>query len=403
MTTYRYKGQTVDGAKVSGVIRAYDEFEAVAKLRDTCAFVTKLEEVKEKKSAFSAGTHVRIKEKELALICSQFSIILGTGLPVMRCVEMVASQSRNKRTRRMLEKVAEDIGAGYSMAQSFENNMPGLPKTFIETVRAGEQSGALEECFKRLHKYYDKTAKTKAKVISTLTYPAMVIAVAVIVVIIIMVKAIPAFGDVFAEMGTEMPAVTKGLIAVSNFFVGWWWWLILLVLALLGILYTLAKRTEKGRVAISSFSLKHAPLRRLHSMSAAGQFANTMATMLAAGLPVPKALDVVSQVIGNYVFSVGVREVKQSVERGRTISESMEEIEYFPKMLTEMVGVGERSGSLEQTLDVIGAYFDNEVEVLTSRLLSLMEPIITILLAVVVVFLLLAVYLPMFSMYGGIA
>lgn len=146
MTTYRYKGQTVDGAKVSGVIRAYDEFEAVAKLRDTCAFVTKLEEVKEKKSAFSVGTHVRIKEKELALICSQFSIILGTGLPVMRCVEMVASQSRNKRTRRMLEKVAEDIGAGYSMAQSFENNMPGLPKTFIETVRAGEQSGALEEC-----------------------------------------------------------------------------------------------------------------------------------------------------------------------------------------------------------------------------------------------------------------
>lgn len=402
MTTYRYKGQTVDGAKVSGVIRAYDEFEAVAKLRDTCAFVTKLEEVKEKKSAFSAGTHVRIKEKELALICSQFSIILGTGLPVMRCVEMVASQSRNKRTRRMLEKVAEDIGAGYSMAQSFENNMPGLPKTFIETVRAGEQSGALEECFKRLHKYYDKTAKTKAKVISTLTYPAMVIAVAVIVVIIIMVKAIPAFGDVFAEMGTEMPAVTKGLIAVSNFFVGWWW-LILLVLALLGILYTLAKRTEKGRVAISSFSLKRAPLRRLHSMSAAGQFANTMATMLAAGLPVPKALDVVSQVIGNYVFSVGVREVKQSVERGRTISESMEEIEYFPKMLTEMVGVGERSGSLEQTLDVIGTYFDNEVEVLTSRLLSLMEPVITILLAVVVVFLLLAVYLPMFSMYGGIA
>lgn len=314
MTTYRYKGQTVDGAKVSGVVRAYDEFEAVAKLRDTCAFVTKLEEVKEKKSAFSAGTHVRIREKELALICSQFSIILGTGLPVMRCVEMVASQSRNKRTRRMLEKVAEDIGAGYSMAQSFENNMPGLPKTFIETVRAGEQSGALEECFKRLHKYYDKTAKTKAKVISTLTYPAMVIAVAVIVVIIIMVKAIPAFGDVFAEMGTEMPAVTKGLIAVSNFFVGWWW-LILLVLALLGILYTLAKRTEKGRVAISSFSLKHAPLRRLHSISAAGQFANTMATMLAAGLPVPKALDVVSQVIGNYVLSVGVREVKQSVER----------------------------------------------------------------------------------------
>lgn len=402
MTTYRYKGQTPDGAKVSGVIRAYDEFEAASKLRDTCAFITKLEAVGEKKSVLPAPTRTKIREKELALICSQFSIILATGLPVMRCVEMVASQSRNKHTRRMLEKVAEDIGAGYSMAQSFENNMPGLPKTFIETVRAGEQSGALEECFKRLHKYYDKTAKTRAKIINTMTYPTMVIIVAIIVVVIIMVKAVPAFSDVFAEMGTEMPGITKGLIAMSNFFVKWWWLLFLILAAIvIGIIF--ARRTERGRIALSSYMLKRAPLRRLHSMSAAGQFASTMATMLAAGLPVPKALDVVSQVVGNYVFSVGVRKVKQSVERGKPIAESMEEYEYFPKMLTEMVGVGERSGSLEQTLDVIGAYFDNEVEVLTARLLAVMEPVITIILAVIVVLLLLAVYLPMFSMYGGIA
>ena len=401
MTTYRYKGQTPDGVKASGVIRAYDEFEAASKLRDTCAFITKLEAVEEKKSVLSSPVRTKIRDKELALICSQFSIILATGLPVMRCVEMVASQSRSKHTRRMLEKVAEDIGAGYSMAQSFENNMPGLPKTFIETVRAGEQSGALEECFKRLRKYYDKSAKTRAKVINTMTYPTMVIIVAIIVVVIIMVKAVPAFSDVFAEMGTEMPGITRGLIAVSNFFVKWWW-LLLLILAAIVIGIIFSRRTERGRIALSSYMLKHAPLRRLHSMSAAGQFASTMATMLAAGLPVPKALDVVSQVIGNYVFSVGVRSVKQSVERGKPIAESMEEYEYFPKMLTEMVGVGERSGSLEQTLDVIGAYFDNEVEVLTNRLLAVMEPVITIVLAVIVVLLLLAVYLPMFSMYGGI-
>lgn len=400
MITYRYKGQSADGAKVSGVIRAYDEYEAVSQLRDTCAFVTKLEEVKEHRSFLSQPIKTSIREKELALICSQFSIILATGLPVMRCVEMVAAQSRSKHLRRMLEKVAEEIGAGYSMAQSFENNMPGLPKTFIETVRAGEQSGTLEECFRRLHKYYDRSAKTKAKVVSTLTYPAMVIVVAIIVFIIIMVVAVPAFTTAFRDLdGGQLPAVTRALMATSDF-MRTWWWAILAVIALLIIGYLLFKRTETGKTAIAAFALKRAPLRQLHSMSASGQFASSMSTMLAAGLPVPRALDVVSQVISNYVFALGVRKTRQGVERGRTISECMAEIEYFPKLLTEMVGVGERSGSLEQTLDVIGAYYDNETQLLTNRLLSLLEPVITIVLAVVVVILLLAVYLPMFSMYG---
>lgn len=400
MTTYRYKGQTADGTKVSGVIRAYDEFEAATQLRDTCAIITKLEEVKEQDAASSRPRGYRIKEKELALICSQFSIILATGLPVMRCVQMVASQSRSKHTRRMLEKVAEEIDAGYSMAQSFENNMPELPRTFIETVRAGEQSGTLEECFKRLHSYFDKSAKTKARIVSTLTYPVMVIVVAIIVFTIIMVVAVPAFTDAFSEMGTELPGITRGLMAVSNFMTRWWW-LLFIVIALCGIAYITFRRTERGKLVISEFALKKAPLRRLHSMTSAGQFASAMATMLAAGLPVPQTLEVVSQILDNYVFSLGVRQVMQGVERGRGISESMSEIEYFPKMLTEMVGVGEQSGSLEETLDVIGSYFDNEAAMMTERLLSLLEPVITIILAVVVVVLLLAVYLPMFSLYGS--
>ena len=137
-------------------------------------------------------------------------------------------------------------------------------------------------------------------------------------------------------------------------------------------------------------------------MRASGQFASTMSTMLAAGLSAPQALDVVSQVIDNYLFALGVRQVRQGVERGRGIAESMSGVEFFPQMLVEMVGVGESSSSMEQTLDVIGAYFDNEVETATNRMVSMLEPIITIVLAVVVVILLLAVYLPMFSMYGSI-
>lgn len=402
MTTYRYKGQTPEGSKVSGVIRAYDEYDAVSKLRDTCAFVIKLEEVREKKdSVLTRPLRTKIKEKDLALICSQFSIILGTGLPVMRCVEMVAAQNRNKHLARMLHKVAEDIGAGYSMAQSFESNIPGLPKTFVETVRAGEQSGALEACFKRLYKYYDKSAKTRAKIVSTMTYPVMVIVTAIIVFAIIMVVAVPAFTSAFAELGTDLPAVTRWLMSTSAFLTRWWW-LILFILALLTIGYLSFKRTERGKLAIASYALRRAPLRRLHTLHLSGQFASTMATMLSAGLPVQTVLGIVSQISDNYVFSLGVRKVKEGVERGRGIADSMEGVECFPKMLTEMVAVGERSGSLEETLDVIGDYFDHEAATMTERLLAVLEPVIIIVLAAVTVMLLLAVYLPMFSMYGSI-
>ena len=163
MTTYKYKGLSPDGAKLSGVIKAYNEFEAVAQLRETCSVITKIEEVKETQSWNKQIGTKKIKDKELAIICSQFAIILTSGLPIVRCVEMVAAQARTKELQRMLKKVAEDVSGGYSLAQSFENNATGFPTTFIETVRAGEQSGTLEECFEKLHKYYDKTAKMKAK------------------------------------------------------------------------------------------------------------------------------------------------------------------------------------------------------------------------------------------------
>lgn len=187
----------------------------------------------------------------------------------------------------------------------------------------------------------------------------------------------------------------------TSAFLTHWWWLILFILALLTIGYLSFKRTERGKLAIASYALRRAPLRRLHTLHLSGQFASTMATMLASGLPVQTVLGIVSQISDNYVFSLGVRKVKEGVERGRGIADSMEGVECFPKMLTEMVAVGERSGSLEETLDVIGDYFDHEAATMTERLLAVLEPVIIIVLAAVTVILLLAVYLPMFSMYGS--
>ena len=402
MTTFRYKGQTADGTKVSGIIRAFDEFEAVSQLREKCAFITKIEPVKEaSESIFTKPMNTGIKEKELAMLCSQFSILLSSGLTVLRCLQMVAGQTRNKQLRKALNKAAEEVGAGRSMADSLESSKDiKFPPTFIETVRAGEQSGSLQSCLSRLKSYYDRSSAAKAKLASAMTYPIMVIITAIIVVIIVMVKAVPAFTSTFLELGTELPAITKGLIAMSDFFVKWWWVLIFGG-ALIGIAYMAYRNTENGRIALSKFALTRSPLRQLSTMSASGQYATALSAMLSSGLPIPKALSVAGEVAGNYMFSLAARKIRQDVERGRTMADSMKEIDYLPQMLTEMIGVGESSGTIVETLDAVGAYFVNETEIITNRLLGLLEPIITIGLAVITMLLLLSVYLPMFSMYGA--
>ncbi len=399
MKTFRYKGISPDGVATSGVIKAYDEFEAVAQLREHHTIITKIDEVKETKS-FNR-TLGGISEKELALLCSQFSIILNTGLSVVRCVEMVAAQAKNKHLRQDLEHVAEDIAGGYSMAQSFEKNMPKLPTTFVETVRAGEQSGTLEDCFQRLYKYFDKSAKMKAKVVAALTYPAIVVVVAIIVFVIVMVVAVPMFTTAFADMGAELPGITRALIAISDFFVQDSW-ILLLVLCVLGVGYMLTKRNPQGRRVLSEFALQKTPFSNINAMRNSAQFADTMATMLAAGLPITNALEVTAAVVPNFVFGEGVRKVLQSVQQGKGVAAAMGQVEYFPKMLTEMTGVGEQAGSLEETLTVVGDYYNNEVQLASERLLSVLEPTITVILAVITVVLLLAVYLPLFTLTGSI-
>ena len=402
MTTFKYRGLTPEGQKVSGVVKAYNEYEAVTQLRATCAVITAIAPVKEQKSILTReiGTH-KIKEKDLAMMCSQFSIILTSGLPIVRCVEMVAEQSGDKYLREKLHLVAEDVSGGYSLAQSFETHCPSFPPTFIETVRAGEESGTLEVCFGKLYTYFDKSAKVKGKVASALTYPVMVIFVAIVVFIIVMVKAVPAFTSTFAELGVELPGITRGMMAVSDFMVNRWWVLALLALALVTA-RILIKRDPRGRAWMDKNKLTWSPFHKLHMMNAAAQFSSTMATMVTAGLPIVKALEVTSNVVTNGMVSQAIRKARQEVEMGKGLSESMDKSPYFSKLLTEMTGVGEQSGNMEQTLTVVGDYFNNEVSLATERLLSILEPCITIGLAVVTVLLLLGVYLPMFTMYGSI-
>ena len=401
MNTYKYEALSKSGVPITGVVRAMDKTDAVIQIKETCDVVTSLKEIVEEEDILEKLHKVKIKDKDLALLCKQFSIILTAGLPIIKTVELVSGQVEDKDLKKILRAVEDDVKSGYGLADSLAlRGAEGLPMTFVETVRAGEQSGTLDTTFERLSRFYDKKSKTRGKIVSALTYPAFVMVVAVVVIAIIMIFAVPVFTQTFLDLGIELPLPTRMLISMSNFFSNYTW-LICIIALVLFLAYKFYKRTEQGRFNIDKFWLRLPIIGRVSLMNASSQFANTFSTMLSAGLPVIKALTITGKTMSNYYLGSGVMDAVAKVESGFDLGSSIKETHRFPDLLVEMINVGAQSGSIESTLNVVGEYYDNEVDTSTTKAVSMIEPIIICVLAVFVVFVLLAVYLPMFSMYGG--
>lgn len=402
MPTYRYEGAYAGGERVTGVVEAVSQTAAVAQIRQSCEVVLSLKEVPRAAVRDPLARFQRISAKSLALTCRQFAIILKAGLPLVQTVDLVAEQCPDKALGRLLRQVSEDVSNGWSLSYSFsQRGERSLPVTFRETVRAGEESGDLLSSFGRMAEYYHRMNKTRESVVSALTYPAFVLAVAAVVVAIIMGCAVPTFTGMFQSMDVELPWVTVALIGVSNFFQRYA--LVLLgVMALAVFLLRLYGLTEKGGAVLAGLQLKLPLIGEVVRMSGASQFAHTMSTLLTAGMPILQAIEVSGRTMTNQCMSGEVMNILPGVEGGRPLGECMGYSKELPPMLVQMTAVGEATGSMESTLKVLAEYYDNEVEVRTKRALALLEPTIIVVLAIFVVFILMAVYLPMFSMYSAI-
>ena len=404
MQTFRYQGLSSSGARIDGVVDAIDEHEAVIKAKASCKVVIKVEK-QSKKNLLTANVSdlfggPKIKAKALSLLCSQLSIELRAGLPLVRALELVAENEPDKELKEILAKTAEDVGSGHTLAESFASNGPTLPPTFIETIRAGEESGTLDQCFTRLRDYYKNSSAVASKVTSAMIYPIMLIIVAIVVVAIIMIKAVPVFEDSFASMDLELPWVTRSLIAVSNFMTDNF--LILVVIfALIFISVMLFGKTETGKSLYARIALTFPGIGLVNRMNAASQFSATMGTMLAAGLPMLQATQITSRIMSNYLIKTDVRHAAEGIVTGQRLVDGLRKSKWLPSLLLEMTGVGEETGNLDDTLDVINEYYTDEVSVAVARALSILEPCITLVMAGLVVFILLSVYLPLFSMYGS--
>jgi len=401
MPTYKYKGKNANGQQIEGTVKAVDKTSASIAAKKEVEIIDSIKEFSDSDDILARFKKAKINLKNLSLICRQFAIILHAGLPIITSIRLVGNQIEDEQLKNIFLDVCEEVKGGTGVADAFEQRDEEFPTTFIETIRAGEQSGKLDIAFDSLASYFTKRSNTASKVKSALIYPIIVLAIAVVVVGILMVFAVPSFTKTFADLGTELPWVTKALIAMSDFFVKYTW--VLLIIGLVAYIgFRIYIQDDQGKYRVDQFKLTVPVLGKVRKMSAAAEFANTFSTMLSSGVPAIKALKITGKSISNYSVSQDVINSCALVEGGYKIGDSLKQSTSLPELLLEIVTVGENSGSMESTLAVIAEFYDNEVDTATANAVAVLEPAMIIILAVIVCFVLLSVYLPMFSMYGSL-
>ncbi len=401
MISYKYSALSKNGIKVKGVMEAIDEYDAIEKIKADNSIVLDIEKIKTGGifDLLSMDINPKIKVKPLSIMCSQFAIILNAGTPIDQTIKMIAAQTQDKKLKKLLENAYLDVSHGSSIEAAFRKNANALPEVFLQTIKAGEESGKLPLAFENMQKYFENSFKNSQKLKSATTYPLFVLAVAVVVVIVVMVKVIPTLTSVFAELGGELPIMTRVLINVSNWFNNYW--MILLALILVGFIgYKLYVKNEDNKIKIAEKQLKLPILGNINLLSNCQEFAMTMSTLLDAGLTVSESLRTTSKCMTNDALAKEIYAMAEKIDTGSSLTDTMANSKYLPITLKEMSGIGEKSGELVETLKTIGEYYTNETDYATKSALAKLEPTMLILLAIFAGYIVIAIYLPMFTMYS---
>lgn len=337
------------------------------------------------------------KAKDMAVFCRQFVSILRAGVSVASVLSMLGQQTGNKKLRAAIREMQADVEKGESLATSMRRHPKIFPAILVNMVAAGESSGNLEESFRQMELYFDRSKRTKSKVTSAMIYPCVLIVVMIVVLIVMMTKIIPNFLKTFEDMDAELPKLTLGVMAVCEWFKSWWW-VPLLVLAALIVGGVLFHRTDKGKHFFGWLARKTPVVGNLTVKTACATFCRTMEVLIGSGLTLTDSMDLAASNMGNIYYLEAIRDARGMVAEGTPLRESLVRTGIFPPMVSNLVGVGEETGDLQSMMGKVADYYDEEVDEATKKLLNLMEPAIIIVMAVFVVIIVLAIYLPMINM-----
>jgi len=399
LPTYEYKGKTLGGALVSGEIKAKDRAELDRLLRTNKILVTG---VTQKPSQIRISLRRGIKKVHLSRFTRQFATMIGAGLPMVQCLDILAQQSEAMEMRNVIAKVKESVQAGSTLADALSKHKKAFDELYVSMVDAGEIGGALDQILLRLATYREKADALTRKVKGALVYPGVIVTVATGVVFVMLTYIVPVFAKLFEGLGAELPGPTQMVLKISGFLRGNILTLFFLLVALV-VAYRFYSRTDSGRLNIDKLKLKAPLIGNLLRKSAISRFTRTLGTLLSSGVSILDALEITAKTAGNRVIQNAIRKSVLSIAEGETITQPLKESGVFPPMVTQMISVGEKTGGLDEMLQKIADFYDEEVDAAVSALTSIIEPVIVVAMGLVIGCIMIAMYLPMFDIIGKIS
>lgn len=400
-----YTARNSNGEIIQGSVRAESELDAARRLqRNGYAPITISNKQKLSAQAlnFSIERKKRIKSKDLALLCRQLGTMIDAGMPIMRSLKSVSEQTDHSQLQKVLPQVSADIETGLSLAAAFGRHKKDFPDLMIAMIYSGEIAGTMPGTLDELALTYEKEAKMKSKIISALTYPVIVLGLAFVMITGMLIFVVPTFANVFEQLGAELPLPTQILINLADaakIFIP------LLIVSLIagGVWWRRNKLQPKVRKVTDILKTKAPILGPFFKKVAIARFARSMASLTETGVPIMQTLEIVGRTSGSILIEEALREVREGVRAGQPISATLSKYDVFPPILLQMVSTGEETGQLPPMLQKVAEYYEREVDSGSEALGSLIEPILLVFLAVIVGGMVLALYLPIFSIFETIA
>jgi len=402
MPVYQWVGKNRKDEIQKGEIEAVNEDIVRSQLMRQKITPTKIK--KKPKDLFEnvAFLQPKVKERDIILFARQFSTMIDAGLPIIQCLDILYTQQNNATFRRMLKEIKESVEGGATLAEALKKFPKHFDDLFVNMIAAGEAGGILDAILRRLAAYMEKAARLKAQVKGAMTYPIVTLIIAIIVLAVILVFVIPVFQEMFADFGGELPAPTRVVVAMSEMVKSKILYIIVAI-----VLFTIAFKkfhnTERGRDVVDSLLLKIPVFGELLRKVAVAKFTRTMGTMLASGVAILEALDIVAKTAGNRTVEKAIYDVRSGIAEGRTMADPLGESGVFPPMVCQMIGVGESTGALDSMLEKIADFYDEEVDQAVDNLTALIEPFMLVFLGVTIGGLVVAMYLPIFKMAGALS
>jgi type IV pilus assembly protein PilC len=398
MPVFDYKGKTLAGAAVHGSLKAKSRSDLERVLRQNRILVTS---ISKKAPEINIKIGTGIKRLEVSRFTRQFATMIGAGLPMVQCLEVLASQAENKELAKVVSQVKDDVQGGSTLSEALARHNKVFDQLYTNMVEAGEIGGALDAILQRLASYREKADRLVRKVKGAMVYPAVIVFVAVAVTIGMLAFIVPVFAKMFGGLNAELPMPTQVVLMVSDFLKANMHYIVLGTIAAAGALVWY-RRTPAGALVTDNILLRMPVLGNLVRKSAVARFTRTLGTLLASGVSILDALEITAKTAGNTVIAQAIQKSVMSIAEGETITAPLKTSGVFPPMVTQMISVGEKTGGLDEMLNKIADFYDEEVDEAVSALTSVIEPIIIVIMGVVIGAILVAMYLPMFDIIGKI-